>query len=113
MTNQEAISKLKYLISSCVGREEIDQTCYELLDYLHEQEPRLMTSKDMDNAEPGTVVWLEQRDEIRTYLTPMIKYDDGMFENRFLGVSTGAADLANTRFWSVKPSEEQRKATPW
>ena len=76
-------------------------------------EPRVMTCEDMKNAEPGTVVWCEQRDEIRTYMTPMIKYDNGFFENRFLGADPLAANLKNMRFWTSRPTEEQRKAVKW
>ena len=82
-------------------------------DALKAQEPRVMTENDMREAEPGTVIFCEQRDEVRTYLTPMIKYDDGVFENRFLGANPEAAQLANTRFWTSRPTDEQRRTTPW
>ena len=39
MTREEAINKLEHLINSPVGREEIDETCYEVMEYLSAQEP--------------------------------------------------------------------------
>ena len=77
------------------------------------QEPRMMTEQEMRDAEPGAVIYCEQRDEVRTYLTPLIKYDDGVFENRFLGAEPEAAQLPNIRFWTSRPTDEQREATPW
>ena len=59
MTREEAINKLEYLINSCVGREEIDQTCYELLDYLHTQEPRVMTLDEVLALKFDDVVYVE------------------------------------------------------
>lgn len=39
MTREEAINKLEHLINSPVGREEIDETCYEVMKYLSTQKP--------------------------------------------------------------------------
>ena len=39
MTREEAISKIEHLIISSVGREEIDETCFEIMKYLEEQRP--------------------------------------------------------------------------
>ena len=92
---------------------ELQNMYCSVIEALEAQTPRILTREEMEDAEPGNVVWLEQRDEVRTYLTPMIKYDDGMFENKFLGASPEAVGLANTRFWSAKPTDEQRKAAAW
>lgn len=81
-------------------------------ELLKAQEPRVMTHYDMENVEPGNVVWCEQRDEVRTYLTPLIRYDD-IFENRWLGVEPQAVFLPNIRFWTSRPTDEQREAVPW
>ena len=108
--------------TNCYGCESCDlvqddaelQTMYtSVIGVLEAQTPHILTRAEMEDAEPGTVVWCEQRDEIRTYMSPMIKYDDGFFENKFLGASPEAVDLANTRFWSGKPTEEHRKAAAW
>ena len=86
---------------------------FDCLDLLKAQEPRLITEQEMRDAEPGAVIYCEQRDEVRTYLTPLIKYDDGVFENRFLGAEPEATQLPNVRFWTSRPTDEQREATPW
>lgn len=39
MTREEAINKLEHLIFSPVGREEMEETCYELMRYFVAQEP--------------------------------------------------------------------------
>lgn len=39
MTREEAIDKLERIINSPVGREEIDETCYEVMKYLAAQKP--------------------------------------------------------------------------
>lgn len=85
----------------------------DALALLKAQEPRVMTEQEMRDAEPGAVIYCEQRDEVRTYLTPLIKYDDGVFENRFLGAEPEATQLPNVRFWTSRPTDEQREATPW
>ena len=83
------------------------------LTLLKAQEPRVMTEQEMRDAEPGAVIYCEQRDEVRTYLTPLIKYDDGVFENRFLGANPEATQLQNVRFWTSRPTDEQREAVKW
>lgn len=89
------------------------QIVHDAIALLKAQEPRVMTEQEMRDAEPGAVIYCEQRDEVRTYLTPMIKYDDGVFENRFLGAVPEATQLPNIRFWSSKPTDEQRQSEPW
>lgn len=85
----------------------------DALALLKAQEPRVMTEQEMRDAEPGAVIYCEQRDEVRTYLTPLIKYDEGVFENRFLGAEPEATQLPNVRFWTSRPTDERREATPW
>ena len=58
MTREEAINKLEYLINSPVGREEIDETCYEVMRYLSAQTPRVIRWQD---AESMRLCWVETR----------------------------------------------------
>ena len=106
---------------SCEYRKDVDHLQWvcdgdrciaDALKLLKAQEPRVMTHYDMENVEPGNVVWCEQRDEVRTYLTPLIRYDD-IFENRWLGVEPQAVFLPNIRFWTSRPDEKRRAETPW
>lgn len=39
MTREAAINALEHVIMSPVGREEIDETCFEVMKYLAAQEP--------------------------------------------------------------------------
>ncbi len=39
MTRDEAINKLEHIIISHVGREEIDETCFEVMKYLAAKKP--------------------------------------------------------------------------
>lgn len=91
----------------------MDRLHADALALLKAQEPRVMTEQEMRDAEPGAVIYCEQRDGVRTYLTPLIKYDDGVFENRFLGAEPEATQLPNVRFWTSRPTDEQRKAVKW
>ena len=95
------------------GKDCFKRLKTDTLALLKAQEPRVMTENDMREAEPGAVIFCEQRDEVRTYLTPMIKYDDGVFESRFLGAGPEAAQLANVRFWTSRPTDERREAEVW
>lgn len=103
MTREEAINKLEYLINSPVGREEIDETCYELLDYLHEQEPRVITleeykalaEKPKKERDP---VWEEWHGLRSTWTIPNQAYG---------GYGT------SWRCWTSRPDQATREATPW
>ena len=113
MTNQEAISKLEYLISSYVGREEIDQTCYELLDYLHDQEPRVMTLEYFDNSPDKDskgclVAWVEyRRDE------EWAEYWEGTCDEWSVIRRDDFYSGESYRFWTSRPTDEQKEKVKW
>ena len=93
---------------------DIENVIQSAIDVFISVQPKVMTQEELEALNAGNVVWLEQRDENDThYLMPMIKYDDGMFENRLLGADPLAANLANTRFWSARPTEEESRNMPW
>ena len=85
----------------------------DALALLRPMVPRLMTEEELREAAPDTVIWCEQRDGVRTYLAPLIKYDDGVFANRYFGAAPEAAQLPNIRFWTARPGDRQREATAW
>ena len=94
----------------CVKRLTADA-----LSMLKAQEPRVMTSEEVQRAEEGTVVWFEQHTPERDYLQPMVSTGDGCVGNNYLGVNLqyvkdGAREY---RFWTSRPTEEQRKAVKW
>jgi hypothetical protein len=113
MTRKEAIDKLEHLINSPVGREEIDETCFEVMKYLAEQEPRVMTLDEAKSVEG--YAWLECFD------TPILRvslFHDGYYIEPF--EEPFRADLMNWpdynkqwRYWTSCPTDEQREKEPW
>ncbi|MBO7669720.1 MAG: hypothetical protein J6S60_03935 [Oscillospiraceae bacterium] len=86
---------------------------WDALELLRTGLPRVMTLEELEQAEIGTVVWCEQRTADRCYMTPMIKDDMGLFNARHLSADPRAARLPGVRFWTSRPTDEQREATPW
>ena len=93
--------------------QTMDDLFGDALALLRTMVPRLMTEEELREAAPDTVIWCEQRDGVRTYLAPLIKYDDGVFANRYFGAAPEAAQLPNIRFWTARPGDRQREATAW
>jgi len=119
MTREEAINKLEYLINSPVGREEIDETCYEVMDYLSAQEPRVVKISELTSGEP-MLVWLEDIDKDETVAGMIFDYVPGRFGFKLTDI--GSMDriyplideyLTRWRCWTSRPTDEQREATPW
>ena len=114
MTREEAINKLEHLIISPVGREEIDETCYEVMKYLSEQRSRVLS---LDELVADDVVWLEDCDKDTT--VPGIYCDSNdtntIFATRMKGYLFVKNDEYGIRWrcWSSRPTIEQMRATPW
>lgn len=94
--------------------------CVELLlrdalALLKAQEPRVMTSEEVQRAEEGTVVWFEQHTPEQDYLQPMVSTGDGCVGNNYLGVNLQYVKdgTREYRFWTSRPTDEQRKAAKW
>lgn len=121
MTREEAINKLEYLINSPVGREEIDETCYKVMDYLSAQEPRVVTLEEVKqhNNQDGCV-WFEQPtynavaafvrqdEEYTEIISPYLlgePINHGYMANRFYGKAW--------RCWTSRPTEAQREKVKW
>lgn len=92
--------------------EDIDNL-KDALELLRTRLPRVMTPEELEQAEIGTVVWFEQRSAERCYLMPMIKDDVGLYASRHLSADQTAARLPRVRFWTSRPTDVQREATPW
>ncbi len=85
-------------------------------------EPKLMTVEELDALPPGSVVWEEYLDvewDI-TELVPAMKLQGEnaiMSESGYSKIDEGMGDPdpeGNTfRWWSAKPTDEQRKAAKW
>ena len=82
-----------------------DQLCLDLIEFLKEQIPRIVTEKDFDKADANGYipVWCE-----------VLEKDGTIVE---LGYTTIRKEAFNrvsfNRFWTSCPSEEQRKVTSW
>ena len=125
MTREEAINKLEYLINSPVGREEIDETCYEVMDYLSAQEPRVMTLEKVRNL-TRFPVWLDvkstHKDLYRGWvLAYMVQKGMGITGER-LGMADPSGRMhwyklddygRKWRVWDSVPHDEQREAVKW
>lgn len=120
MTREEAINKLEYLINSPVGREEIDETCYEVMKYLAAQESRVMTLEELLALKENTPVYVENCDGLHgwdVFAGP--DYDDG-YEYVMTGAPWAAMDYwpqseynDTWRCWTSEPTTEQRKSVKW
>lgn len=127
MTREEAISKLYELIECTVDRGRIDDICYEVIEYLEAQEPRVMSLKEVDMAfEKQQPVWLEIKDvSVHNYHTVgyrLIRKGRKGQEIRyeFIGASLGYdSNYGITiygkyfRCWTSRPDEKRRAETPW
>lgn len=98
--------------------------CRDALELLKSRQPRLLTVEEINALPEGAVCWEEFRDEdgvINNDLTPAMKWG-------LLSLVNGEADVtclnaygtqgygsgqARSRWWSAKPTDEQRKAVAW
>lgn len=122
MTNQEAIKELKGLINSCVGREEIDLVCREVIEYLQKQEPRVMTLEEAENR-IGDCIYIEIREKNIGEYRMIGELDSYSRKYKYLYVMHPGEthchpysyNLLNKiwRTWSAKPTEQQMRDTPW
>ena len=76
---------------------------------LKAQEPRLMTVEEAANQPEGTVIWVEQHTEDRDFLYAMVSSGNGKIGNFSLGMRLEEIGTKNIRFWTSKPTDEQRK----
>lgn len=117
MTNKEAIDKLEHLINSPVGREEIDETCYEVMKYLAEQKPRVMTLEEVKLLDsdyyylesmrsPGK----ELREIVGAYGLTCVTWPSITWARQTMGDSGYGKTW---RCWTSRPTDEQREATQW
>lgn len=103
MTREEAISKLNELIECTVDRGMIDDICYEVIEFLKAQEPRVLSlaeykaiaEKPRKYRDP---VWEEWR---------YIKGGWKIPQRAYCGYGT------DWRCWTSRPTDAQREAIPW
>ena len=86
---------------------------HDALALLKAQEPRVMTVSEIGALSNGDVVWVEFTDG---RLLPMMVEDGCLMRWRFLWRICEDAFLDDdykARAWTSRPTDEQRKATPW
>ena len=76
------------------------------------QEPRVMTSEEIEALERGEVVWYEQHTPERDYIQPMVADGRGYIGNADLGVMLCYLGHCE-RLWTAEPTDEQRQAVKW
>ena len=100
MTEREqVIAELLYLKHDCLEGSAIDQTLDKAIALLKAQEPRLVEPNDFENADDFN--WLPAWCVERT--------GAGYWEM----ILPGALDEKDVRYWTGRPTQEQRETTQW
>ena len=120
MTREEAIEILGELKKSYLGGivDAIDMA----IEAVRAQEPRVMTPDEVKNMPEKSVVWLELKpDEIfKEEIYPFVGSGTGWY-SCYCSANTAPMftddDVeqygVDFRCWTSRPTEEERKATPW
>lgn len=93
--------------------ECIKKLAEDALSLLKAQEPRVMTPEEVADQPEGTVVWMEQHTEERDYISAMVCNGKGRIGNYGIGINLEDLDAKDIRFWTSRPTDEQREAVKW
>lgn len=89
----------------------------EICDLLEEQEPRVMTLDEVYNLHRGDCIYLEIRDGIECNALMLYACENYYVDFRSTDYKTISKDTSlyqkRWRVWTSRPTEEQRKNTPW
>lgn len=119
MTHEDAIKWLENLKQDIGQLRHEDlwhyaQAIDEICGLLKEQEPRVLTHKEVIELDEGKSVWFEESDGSgNTFIGPMVCHGKGLFSNRYMGVDANYLYWFGRRFWNAKPTDEQRRAVKW
>lgn len=102
------MSEVGKTVPNCVKTMRTDA-----LSLLKAQEPRVMTPEEVADQPEGTVVWMEQHTEERDYISAMVCSGKGRIGNYGIGINLEDLDAKDIRFWTSRPTDEQRKAVKW
>lgn len=82
---------------------------------LIDAKPRVMTKDEVIALEEGALAWLEERYEKdgRSYIQPMMSNGKGLMLGTHIDVNVAIMGWHGRRFWTARPTEEQREATTW
>ena len=100
---EKVINVLSNYKSHAFGDKDEKVTVEEIIALLKDQEPRLVTEADFENA------------DAYGYLPVWVEYKDGEIVCDCITITaiTNPDVTCDYRFWTSKPSDEQRKAVKW
>lgn len=77
--------------------------------------PRVMTKDEVMALEEGAVAWLEERFEKaqKDFISPMMANGTGQMIGTYANLNVSVMHWRGRRFWTAKPTKEQREAEPW
>lgn len=112
------------LMRDCRNFGEVEADAKEAYEVLKAQEPRVMNVAEVTALEAGTVLWVEEHQGVTWNLFPLeidvssIHPDTGtnyLFFITYHGCKKFECEEYNRtwRCWTERPTDEQRKATPW
>lgn len=117
MTNQEAIERIERHIIIHGAKEPhavyITEALNMAIEALKAQEPRVMSPDEIEAMKMGEVAWCEEYYDGPGFLYPMVSCGRGDLGNLYIGINAIGFYDPHRRFWSARPTDEQRKATPW
>lgn len=105
MTREEAISKLNELIECTVDRGMIDDICYEVIEFLEAQEPRVMTCEEYSD-------WCKLPDCERKPVAVEDRRTNSLVWCWWAAVAPDH-DMTAYRIWTAWPTDAQREAVKW
>ena len=93
----------------CLNRLKTD--ALDLID----AKPRVMTKDEVMALEEGEVAWLEERYDKAglSYIQPMMSNGKGLMQGTHLTTNAAIMHWRGRRFWTARPTEEQREAEAW
>lgn len=91
----------------------INTYCSDAISLLKEQEARVMTREEVIATPEGVVVWMEDHSESGNYIQPIVSNGNGRLGNFYIGVASYDIEIRWRRFWTSRPTDEQRKAVKW
>ena len=103
-------------------RETLLSACDDAISLLKSQRPRVMTLEEVKRLLPGADVWIEYHDLTGWKIAAITVRE--IFDNGLLGEFQSLrysfdrygrynGDWLAWRCWTSRPTDEQRRATPW
>lgn len=83
------------------------------LELLKAQAARVMTEKEIEELQDGTIVWYEQNAGDYRFIRPMIADGRGMIGDATVGIKLKYLEKNSERLWTERPTDAQREETPW